>query len=92
MTKYTMYGTCSQLGVQAAQLAAAGFTAPPEGILDGPRGLWRVLGAIRSDWDELDQQLGEALVGRMDLLQAVPPLLPVQLDRHRSGGGAAGSP
>lgn len=58
MTKYTMYGTCSQLGVQAAQLAAAGFTAP-EGILDGPRGLWRVLGAIRSDWDELDQQLGE---------------------------------
>jgi 2-methylcitrate dehydratase PrpD len=58
MTKYAMYGTMSEAGITAALLARAGMTAPTS-ILDGDKGLWRMVGSLGCDTSELDGSLAE---------------------------------
>jgi 2-methylcitrate dehydratase PrpD len=57
MTKYGMYGTMSEAGTTAALLAQAGMTAPLS-ILDGDKGLWRMVGSLGSDNSKLVENLG----------------------------------
>lgn len=58
MTKYGMYGTMAEAGVNAARLAAEGFAGDPT-ILDGDRGFWRIMGSRRCQWDTLTDRLGK---------------------------------
>lgn len=61
MTKYGLFGAMGEAGVNAALLAADGFTAEPS-ILDGDNGYWRMAGADRCNWDALTAGLGEEWV------------------------------
>ena len=56
MTKYGCAGWIAQAGLTASLLAARGFTGDPR-VLEGPYGLWRMLGSPR--W------AGEALVANI---------------------------
>jgi len=66
MTKHVHAGHAAQAGVQAADLAALGFTGPPR-ILEGPRGFFaamcpdgdlaRVMAATDADWQLLHTSL-----------------------------------
>jgi 2-methylcitrate dehydratase PrpD len=61
MTKYALYGNIAEAGVRAARLAGAGFTGERD-VLDGERGLWRVLGSLGCRWEALSEGLGESWV------------------------------
>jgi 2-methylcitrate dehydratase PrpD len=61
MTKYALYGAIAEAGVRAALLAKAGFTGERD-VLDGARGLWRVVGSLGCRWDALSERLGESWV------------------------------
>ncbi len=57
MTKYDHLGLMAQNGIQAALLAARGFTGDLE-VLEGDFGFWRLAGAPSCDWDQLTRALG----------------------------------
>ncbi|MFH5824613.1 MmgE/PrpD family protein [Georgenia sp. AZ-5] len=57
MTKYALYGAIAEAGVQAALLAAEGFTSETS-VLDGERGFWRVAGSVDFNESILGDRLG----------------------------------
>lgn len=65
MAKYGLFGAMGEAGVNAALLAADGFTAEPS-IFDGDNGYWRMAGADLCHWDAMTAGLGEEWV--FDLL------------------------
>ncbi|WP_026927033.1 MmgE/PrpD family protein [Granulicoccus phenolivorans] len=58
MTKYALYGTLAEAGVQAALLAAEGFTSETS-VFDGERAFWRVAGSVDVNEAILTEGLGE---------------------------------
>jgi 2-methylcitrate dehydratase PrpD len=57
MIKYSPMGWTAQAGVQAALLAAQGFTGDTT-VLDGPDGFWRFWGAPQCRWMYLSEDWG----------------------------------
>jgi 2-methylcitrate dehydratase PrpD len=57
MIKYSPMGWTAQAGVQAALLAARGFTGDTT-VLDGPDGFWRFWGAPQCRWTYLSEGWG----------------------------------
>ena len=57
MTKYGCAGWIAQTGLTASLLAARGFTGDPR-VLEGPYGLWRMLGSPRWAGEALVAELG----------------------------------
>lgn len=62
MTKYGMYSTMSEVGINAALLAQRGFEGDRT-ILDGDRGFWRMMGSRSCEWGALTDGLGERFMG-----------------------------
>ena len=58
MTKYGCAGWIAQAGLTASLLAARGFTGDPR-VLEGPYGLWRMLGSPRWAGETLVAELGQ---------------------------------
>ena len=58
MTKYGCAGWIAQTGLTASLLAARGFTGDSR-VLEGPYGLWRMLGSPRWAGDTLVAELGQ---------------------------------
>lgn len=58
MTKYALYGTLAEAGIQAALLAAEGFTSETS-VFDGERAFWRVAGSVDVNEKILTEGLGE---------------------------------
>lgn len=52
MSKYGMYGEMASSGIEAVQLAQAGFVGDRD-VLDGDRGFWKYMGSASSKWDVL---------------------------------------
>lgn len=57
MTKYDHLGLMAQNGIQAALLAARGFTGDLQ-VLEGDFGFWRFAGGPSCDWGQLTGALG----------------------------------
>lgn len=71
MMKYGMFGAFAQAGVTAAMLAAAGYTGEPA-MLDGPHGLWRMLGSPDCDFTSMIDDLGQSWLIQQASLKPFP--------------------
>ncbi|WP_085026392.1 MmgE/PrpD family protein [Ensifer aridi] len=61
----------AESGVRAAQMHATGLSGP-KAVLDGPSGLWRMLGSDQFDPDVITEGLGETWLARRSSLKAYP--------------------
>ncbi|PZQ50782.1 MAG: hypothetical protein DI556_06600 [Rhodovulum sulfidophilum] len=84
----------AQAGVQAVELARAGFTGP-RGVFDGPTGFWRMVGSDRFDAEALVADLGRvwrAEEGAFKTYPAcrwlAPALEAFEIARERAATGA----